>query len=177
MIQCYQEKDIRGIVSQRMNLFNPVRIEQWRKGKLLKEVWGLNDITNVGANYIFDVMFNNGTQIANNSWFIGMISNSGYTGVANTDTMSSHSGWTEFTGYDQATRVAWGSGAAASRTVTNASAAVFTCNATATLKGIFVVSNSTKSGTTGTLWSTALFSSDTPVVDDDELRISYTLSA
>lgn len=184
MIQTFNLQDMAKVVRARkrmlgdnLRFFNPIKMEQWRNGRLFKTISGLNDITNVGKNKIFDVMFNDGTPIANNSWFIGLISNAGYTAVAATDTMASHAGWAEFTSYDQATRVAWGSGAAASQTVTNASPATFNISATGTLKGIFVVSNSTKSGTTGTLWSTALFSTDTAVADDDELRISYTLSA
>lgn len=156
---------------------NPVKMEHWRSGKLLRTYNTLNDITNEGKNTIFDVMFNNGTQIANNSWFIGLISNTSYTGVAATDTMSSHGGWTEFTGYSQANRVAWGSGAAASQSVTNATAATFDINAAGTVKGVFITSNSTKSGTTGKLWATALFAADVPVSNGDQLKITYTVSA
>ena len=136
-----------------------------------------NDIVNVGKNTLFDVMFSDGTQIAASSWFIGLISNSGYSALAAADTMSSHAGWTEFTGYSQATRVAWGPGEPASQSITNASAATFDINATGTVKGVFVTSNSTKGGTTGTLWATALFSADVPVTNGDQLRVTYTVSA
>ena len=60
-------------------------------------------------------MFNNVTPIANNSWFVGHISLTSFTALAAADTMASHTGWTEFTGYSQSTRVAWASGAAASQ--------------------------------------------------------------
>lgn len=136
-----------------------------------------NDIVNVGKNNIFDVYFNGGTQTPNNSWFIGLISNSGYSALAAADTMSSHAGWTEFTGYSQSTRVAWGSGAASSQSVTNASPATFDITSSGTIKGIFVITNSTKGGTTGTLWATGLFSADVPVVNGDQLRATYTVSA
>jgi hypothetical protein len=36
------------------------------------------------------------------------------------------------------------------------------------VKGIFIVTNNTKGGTTGTLWSTALFSADVPVANGKE---------
>lgn len=146
-------------------------------GKLIGEYSLHNDITNVGKNYILDTMFHDGTQIASTSWFIGLISNSGYSALAATDTMSSHSGWTEFTGYSQSTRVAWGPGAASSQAITNATPATFDINATGTLKGIFVPSNSTKSGTTGTLWATGLFAADVPVSNGDQMKITYTVSS
>ena len=151
--------------------------DHYRNGLFFARYVIKNDITNEGKNTLFDVMFNTATQIANNSWFIGLISNTGYSALAATDTMSSHAGWTEFTTYTQANRVAWGSGSAASQSVTNATPATFNINASGTIKGIFITSNNTKSGTTGKLWSTALFSADVPVVNGDEIKITYTLNA
>lgn len=136
-----------------------------------------NDITNQGKNDLFETMFHDGTPIASSSWFIGLISNSGYSALAAADTMSSHSGWTEFTGYSQSTRVAWGPGAAASQSITNASPATFDINGSGTVKGVFITSNSTKSGTSGRLWATALFAADVPVTNGDQLRVTYTVSA
>jgi hypothetical protein len=136
-----------------------------------------NDITNEGKNTIFDVMFHDATQIASTSWYIGLISNSGYTALAASDTMGSHGGWTESTAYSQSTRVAWGPGAASSQATTNSSPATFDMTGTATIKGVFITSNSTKGGTSGKLWATALFSADVPVVNGDQLKITYTVSA
>jgi len=153
------------------------QVEHVRDGVVIQKQEFKNDITNIGKNTLFDVMFSDGTQIAASSWFIGLISNSGYSALAAADTMSSHSGWNEATGYSQSTRVAWGPGDPASQSITNASPATFDANATATIKGIFVTSNSTKSGTTGILWATALFTADVPVVNGDQLRVTYTVSA
>lgn len=153
------------------------QVFHYRKGQLIDIYNFENDITTEGKNTIFDVMFNNGTQIANNSWFIGLINITGYSTLAPGDTMAAHGGWTEFTNYDEVNRVAWGSGAAASASVTNATPATFTINASGTIKGIFVTSNNTKGGTSGKLWSTALFSGDVNVVDNDELKVTYTISA
>lgn len=161
----------------RLELKGKYHVEHWRDGQMLRKYEVFNDITNEGKNLIFDVMFNGTTQIANNSWFIGLISLASYSALAATDVMSSHSGWVEFTSYTQSNRVAWGSGASASQSVTNASPATFDMNATGTVKGIFITSSNTKSGTTGKLWSTALFSADVPVVSGDQLKITYTLNA
>lgn len=136
-----------------------------------------NDITNEGKNLLFDVMFNSVTPIANSAWAIGLISITSYSALAAGDTMASHAGWTEFTSYSQSTRVAWGSGTSSGQSVTNASPATFDISGSGTVKGIFVTSQNTKSGTTGKLWSTALFSADVPVSNGDQLRITYTVSA
>lgn len=157
--------------------FYPVIEHADKFGKLIGKYSLHNDITNEGKNTILDVMFHDGTQIASTSWYIGLISNSGYSALAAGDTMSSHSGWTEFTGYSQSTRVAWGPGAASGQSTTNASPATFDINATGTLKGIFVTSNSTKSGTTGKLWATGLFAADVPVSNGDQMKITYTVSS
>ena len=135
-----------------------------------------NDIVTAGKNMIFNTMFNAGTP--STAWVIGIINNAGFTALAATDTMASHAGWAEFTAYSEANRVAWGSGAAAAASITNATAAQFDIiTATATLYGIFIVDQNTKSGTTGNLWSTAPFTALVPVNPGDQLKISYTLSA
>jgi hypothetical protein len=56
--------------------------------------------------------------------------------------------------------------------------ASFNINATSTVGGAFLVSNSTKGGTTGTLYSAADFGSpgDRAVVNSDVLTVTYTLS-
>ncbi len=151
--------------------------EKWRNGKLLLRDPFPNAIVNVGKNYILDTMFNNQTQIAQSSWCIGIIDNSGFTALAASDTMASHSGWTtENVAYSESTRVAWGQGSSSGQTVTNASAAVFDMTGTATLQGVFLTSNNTKSGTTGILWTEALFSSPIPVTSGDQIKISYSIA-
>lgn len=151
-------------------------VEHWREGKLLATYQLHNDITNEGKNELLDIMFSDGTQIANSSWFIGLISNSGYSALAAGDTMASHAGWTEATAYSQSTRVAWGAGNPASQSITNASPATFDINGTVTLKGIFVTSQSTKGGTSGKLWATGLFAADVPTNNGDQMKITYTVS-
>lgn len=161
----------------KVGLHGQWQVDHYRQGQFVQKLDFPNDITNEGKNTLFEVMFHDGTQIAASSWFIGLISNSGYSALAAADTMASHAGWTEFTAYTQGTRVAWGPGAAASQSITNSSPATFDINASGTVKGIFLVSNSTKSGTTGKLWATALFAADVPVSNGDQLRATYTVSA
>ena len=47
------------------------------KGNLKATYEVFNGITNQGKNKILDCMFNAATQIAANSWYIGLIDNSG----------------------------------------------------------------------------------------------------
>jgi hypothetical protein len=153
-------------------------VEHRRNGKLLGTYDITNAITNEGKNKALNILFyDNSLHPKISDWFIGLIDASGYTGVAAGDTMSSHSGWTELTAYDETLRQEWEPGAAASQSITNASSRTFTMNGTDTVKGIFVCDDSTKSGTSGVLWATALFAADVNVVATDELKITYTVSA
>jgi hypothetical protein len=137
-----------------------------------------NLVVNQGKQDLLTVYFSDGTATASSSWFMGLISNSGYSAIAAADTAASHAGWTEFTGYSQATRPLWGQVAPGSgvTTITNTSPATFDITSSGTLKGGFIITNSTKGGTTGKLWSAALFSADVPVNNGDQMKVTYTLS-
>ncbi len=167
--------DRRRGFKQKLELKGRYKVDHMRGGLLIATYEIFNDIVNEGKNLLFDVMFNGTTPIT--TWYIGLISLVGFSALAAADTLVSHSGWTEFTAYSQANRVSWGSGAAASQAITNASAATFDMTGGGTVKGIFIPSNNTKGGTTGKLWSTALFTADVPVVNGDQLKITYTLNA
>ena len=117
------------------------------------------------------------------AWYLGLITGpgSGVT-IAASDTASSHAGWTEAVGYSQANRptCTFGTPTTANPSVAtnSASTATFSINATATIAGAFLISNNTKSGTTGTLYSAAKFQSpgDRSVINGDTITVTYTLS-
>jgi hypothetical protein len=156
--------------------FKNGKVSDAKAFKQLAEYEFPNLVVNQGKNDNLDVYFNSGTQTVTSSWFMGLITDTGFTSIQATDTAASHSGWSEFTGYSQSTRPLWGQGSASGQAVTNASAVIFTINASATVRGGFIITNSTKSGTTGKLWAAALFSAGVPVNNGDELRCTYTLS-
>jgi hypothetical protein len=137
-----------------------------------------NLVVNVGLQDMNDKYFTGSSYSA--TWYLGLITGPGVTTSA-TDTMASH-GWTEFTGYSQATRVTCSFGSATSANpsvITNSgSPAAFSINATGTVGGAFLTSNNTKSGTTGILFSEKAFSSpgDRSVVNGDTLTVTYTFS-
>jgi hypothetical protein len=110
------------------------------------------------------------------TWYIGLVENAGFSAFANADTMASHAGWAESSAYTEANRPTWTAGAAASRQITNAATVDFSINASVTIKGLFIASNNTKGGTTGTLWSTAAFGSRVALNNGDTLKVTYTLS-
>lgn len=133
-----------------------------------------NGTTTVGLNAILDIMFHGTTQVT--TWYAGLIDNASFSALSAGDTMSSHAGWIENVDYDEAVRQTWSEGAA-SGGVTTGSVGTFTMNATKTIKGLFITSVSTKSGTTGTLWCTAAFGSNQSVTSGQTITSTYTCTA
>lgn len=145
-----------------------------RREPLTLRFW--NGITTAGINNLFNVYFGATSKAA--AWYMGLIASSGYSALAAGDTMSSHAGWTEETSnYSQATRPQWTPASASGASVSNSSSVDFTITGSVTVKGVFIVDNSTKSGTTGTLWATALFTSgDQALVNGQTLKVTYICS-
>jgi hypothetical protein len=146
-----------------------------RAGRVIDEWEDDNLVVNEGLNSILSVYFNGGTQIT--TWYVGVFEGN-YTPVATVTAATITSASTECTAYAASTRVEWVEAAPASQSITNsASRASFVFNATKTIYGAFLVSTSTKSGTSGTLFSAARFSSSKAVENLDELLLTYTFTA
>ena len=151
-----------------------------KDGNLKWEDEAPNLVVNVGLQDMNAKYFTGSAYTA--AWYIGLYGSGSTNNPAAGDTMSSHAGWTEVTAYSQATRPActFGTPTTANPSVAtnSASPASFSINGTTTVGGAFLTSNSTKSGTTGTLYSAADFSSpgDRSVVSGDTLSVTYTLS-
>ncbi|MFL5900883.1 MAG: hypothetical protein ACJ75S_06755 [Solirubrobacterales bacterium] len=134
-----------------------------------------NLVTTAGKNDALDKYLAGSAYTA--AWYLGLIDSTSYSAVAVGDTSASHSGWTENTGYTQGARptTAWSAASAGSKALS--SALTFSINANATVKGCFLISNSTKGGTTGILYSAGLFTGGDKVVQNgDTLNVSYTAS-
>jgi hypothetical protein len=116
------------------------------------------------------------------AWYIGLYGAAASNTPAASDTSASHGGWTEITPYSNATRPActFGTATTADPSVisNSASAAQFSINATATVGGAFLISENTKGGATGVLFSASDFASpgDRSVASGDTLNVSYTFS-
>jgi hypothetical protein len=139
-----------------------------------------NLVVNAGLAYMAGTALTSVTQIT--TWYIGLYGAGASNTPAAGDTMASHAGWTEIVPYSNATRVTATFVTATTANpsvVTNAaSPATFTIDATATVGGAFLTSSSTKSGSTGTLFSAADFAApgDRSVVSGDILSVTYTFS-
>lgn len=146
-----------------------------RAGRSLGKIFDPNTVVNEGLDHILDVVFHAGSQIG--TWYIGIFEGD-YTPVAGDTAGTITANSTESTAYDEATRVEWNEAAPSGQSIDNsANRAQFTMNASKTIYGAFLVSNSTKSGTTGTLMSASRFSASRSVVASDQLLITYTFTA
>ncbi len=139
-----------------------------------------NLVVNVGLKDMNDKYFTGSSYTA--TWYIGLYGAASTNNPAAGDTAASHAGWTEVTAYSQATRPAATFAAATTAdpsVITNsASPATFSINGTTTVGGAFLISNNTKGGTTGILFSASDFQSpgDRSVVNGDTLTVTYTFS-
>jgi hypothetical protein len=149
-------------------------------GNLKWEAESHNLVVNVGLKDMNEKYFTGSAYTA--TWFIGLYGAAASNNPAAGDTAASHAGWTEVTTYSNATRptATFGTSTTADPSVitNSASPAAFTINGTTTVGGAFLISNSTKGGTTGTLFSAADFASpgDRNVANGDTLNVTYTFS-
>lgn len=151
-----------------------------KDGNLKWEAKSPNLVVNVGLKDMNDKYFTGSGYTA--TWFIGLYGAGAANNPAAGDTAASHAGWTEVVPYSNATRPAASFAAASTAdpsVITNsANPAVFNINATSTVGGAFLISNSTKSGTTGVLFSASDFAApgDRVVASGDTINVTYTFS-
>jgi hypothetical protein len=145
-----------------------------RDGKVVDEWSDENLVVDEGLNSLLDVYLHGSTQLA--TWYLGLFEGN-YTPIATVTAATIASASTECSAYASATRPEWVEAAAAAKSITNsANRASFVFNATKTIYGAFLASNSTKSGTTGVLFSAARFATAKNVESGDELLLTYTFS-
>lgn len=133
------------------------------QGRVIDRGIAPNGIVTATIDDLLDIYFSNGTP--KTAWYLGLISNTSFTSLKSTDTMASHSTWQEATNYS-GSRPAWSPGDSSSGTKKNATAAEFSITTEEALRGMFVSSDNTKGGTSGTLWATGTFTTgvNTPPV-------------
>jgi hypothetical protein len=146
-----------------------------RDGKVIDEFEDHNLVVNEGLNHILNVEFNGLTQVT--TWYLGIFEGN-YTPVSSVTAATIAAASTECTAYAAATRPEYVEATSTAQSTTNsASRASFVFNATKTIYGAFLVSTSTKSGTSGALFSAARFGSSKSVTSGDELLLTYTFNA
>lgn len=131
---------------------------------------GPNLVVNEGIDYILT------NDLAGATLYLGLTEASPSPAAGNT--MSSHAGWDEAAGYDEANRVSWGQGEPSSQAVTNGTAAEFTMDGNDTsIGGAFITTDNTKDGTSGTLIAVKAFTGgNKTVADNDVLSVTYTIT-
>lgn len=146
-----------------------------KDGNLLWSEEVHNLVTTVGLNDSLDKQFKASGYTA--AWYVGITD--GTPTFAAGDTAASHAGWTEVEDYSEANRQELTLGSVAAGSVNNsASKAVFTIDDDSiVIGGAFVVSVSTKGGSTGVVYGGAALSADRTLNTSDTLTITVTLSA
>lgn len=131
-----------------------------------------NLVTTVGKNDVLNKYFKGSAYTA--AWYVGL---KGPGTAAVSDTMASHSGWAEVTGYSESVRPALTLGTVSGGSVNNSAAkATYSINATVTIAGAFLVNNSAKGGTTGELYSVGDFAAARTLASGDSLQVTITLT-
>lgn len=158
----------------RLKFKNHYKIECFDKHGRLKWIEEVDNlVVNVGLDDILDKYYKGSTYTA--AHYMGL---KGTGSAAAGDTMSSHAGWSEITAYDESTREVITLGSVSSQSVDNsASVCTFTISGTTTVYGVFVTTDNTKGGTSGTLVAVVDFSSSRAVVDDDVINVTATFTA
>lgn len=141
-----------------------------------------NLVVNQGLQDMNNQYFRSGGGTYTAAWYLGLYGAAASNNPVAGDTAASHAGFTEITPYSNATRPACTFGvpttANPSVATNSASVAAFNINATATVGGAFLISNSTKGGGSGVLFSASDFQSpgDRTVASGDTLNVTYTFS-
>lgn len=151
-----------------------------KDGKLKWEDKKHNLVVNGGLQDMNTTYFKGAGYTA--AWHIGIYGAAASNNPAAGDTAASHAGWVEVVPYSNATRptATFGTATTADPSVidNSSSPAQFNINATSTVGGAFLISDNTKGGTTGVLFSASDFASpgDRNVASGDTLNIFYEFS-
>jgi len=131
-----------------------------------------NLVVNQGLDSLLGSTLAKWTQVQ--TWSV--LVTSGHPTVAAADVGNSHTGWDEFTGYSEAIRQPWLSGAVSGQSVTNTnSKAVLTINAAGSIGGAGLISVNSKGVSGGSLYAVGSFSLKT-LSSGDTLQVQATFT-
>lgn len=190
---CELVRPAKQVWEPQLDLKGHFHVEHWRRGRLIGVHEAPNLITNEGKNRLLNTMFYLATTAARyETWYLGLVDNADPTpSPAVGDTYAQINGtnvWDTWQSYDESTRPAWTVGASSGQIVTNAAPVVFTISASGAVYGLFACAgpNSATKGdnTAGSspneniLWCCTGFASGAVTVqDEDQLKVTYTISA
>lgn len=132
-----------------------------------------NIVTNEGILDLLTVYWKQGTQQV--AWYVALFSGN-YTPVGGLTAATFPAAATEFTNYDESTRVLWAPDVAASNAIgNNTTPSLFTISAGGpyTIRGAALVSQATKSSTSGKCPAASRFAADKTLSTGEELRVKY----
>lgn len=153
------------------------KIKHIRDGEVIDEFESKNIVVNEGLNYILNTSLN--SAAAQTAWYVGLFTGN-YVPLATDTAATISTSATETAGYTSATRPVWtpqSGGSTAQELDNSASKATFTINASLTIYGAFLVSSNAINGTTGVLFAASQFSAPRSVVLNDQLLVTYAVSA
>lgn len=163
-------------LKEQIKLSTHYKVECFDKDGQLKWVDEFDNlVVTVGLNDSLDKHFKGSSYTA--AWYVGLTA--GSPSFAAGDTMSSHGGWTESAIYSESVRQTLTPGTVSGGSVDNsASKASFSINGSGTIGGAFVVTDNTKSGSSGILYGGGAFSGgNRTVASGDTLNVTITLTA
>jgi len=152
-----------------------------RNGEWLGVQRDHNLMVTEGLKYVLSVALNDGTKVA--TWYVALFKGSSYTPAAGLTAATFNSDATELTEYDNVSvHPTYADDAVTSTApilVTNSTKAQFTISATVTAYGAALVSTATRPtpSSGNTLLCASKFTTARSLVDNDELYITYTITA
>lgn len=178
MLKRWLNKMRRGGITPRFKLGSVWEFECFRGDKLVWSDRIHNVVTDEGINSVLNVYFHAATQIT--QWYVTIFEDN-YTPLVTN--VYATPGFTETTAYSEGTRPTFDEAAASSKSLTNtASKATFTFSEAKTIYGGALVGGGSAPGTKGntngggTLFCSAKFAAAKPVVTNDVLKVTVTIS-
>lgn len=146
-----------------------------KNGKLKWEEVVENIVVDEGLQYILDAMFISATSQID-PFYVGLTD--GSPSVNSTDTMGSHSGWSEVQDYSESNRPEYIDSRSGETVSNSGNEATFSIDADGTVVGgAFLVSDNTIGGTSGTLLAVAAFTGGDKTADSgDTINVQYDFS-
>ena len=132
-----------------------------------------NGVTTEGTTALLGIGFGGVTPILP---YVGLIAESGYTGVSASDTHASHPGWNEWTNYS-GNRPAWVAAAATGGSMGTLTPIQWVMTAGGQLRGAFIASQAaTGTGSGAIIYCTAVAAAALTVVNAQVITCTYTLT-
>lgn len=150
-------------------------VQNWAPdGQLKWAVREKNLVVNAGITKMLQVLFAGCAVVS--TWYVGLAGSS--LTAASGDTMASHAGWTEITGFGTATRAVFVDVISGKAVTNSASTVAYAINTANTIGGAFLASTNNKGGSTGTLLCVVTFTAgDKAATAGDTLTVTYSFSA